>query len=128
MIQATLTGSGMSPYALPPIEQDFINIPTENAADVVTLSGEMYTDFTSQESAWEFNYASLTEEQYENIRAIYDSQFTEYAYPTLSIPFFSLEDKPVRMYINSKNIWNNCGDVQNVQIQFRETAQLPESS
>lgn len=128
MIQATLTGSGMLPYALPPIEHDFINTPTENAADVVTISGDMYTDFTSQESTWEFNYSSLTEAQYAAIREIYDSQFTEYTYPTLSIPFFSLEDKPVRMYINEKNIWNNCGDVQNVQISFRETSQLPESS
>lgn len=128
MITATLTGSGMTAYDMPPIEQDFINTPTENSADVVTISGDMYTDFTSQESAWEFNYSTLTEEQYAAIRAIYDSQFTEYAYPTLSIPFFSLTDKPVRMYINAKNIWNNCGDVQNVQIRFRETSQLPESS
>src|SRR5688572_28231881 len=122
-ITATLNGT-----AMPPIELDFINTPTENAVDVVTLDGSMYTDFVSQEYAWAFNYDSLTEAQYDAIRAIYDSQFTFYEYPLLSIPYYDIEDQPVRMRINEKNIWNHCGDVQGVQVTFRQTDQLPEVS
>lgn len=123
MITAQLNGVDM-----PPIEIDFINTPTENATDVVTLDGSMYTDFISQNYGWTFNYGSLTKAQYDIIRAVYDSQFTSYEYPLLTIDYYSVEDQPVRMYINEKNIWNNCGDIQNVQITFRETPQLPEVS
>lgn len=125
MITATLDG-----VAMPQIQRDFINAPIENASDVTTLSGELYTDFISVEHTWEFNYESLTQAQYDALRAIYDSQFeSPYEYPLLSIPYYDLVDQPVRMYINDKNIWNNCGAVQNVQFIFRITEQLdPEGS
>lgn len=123
MIIAQLNGVDM-----PPIEIDFINTPTENATDVVTLDGSLYTDFISQNYGWTFNYDSLTQAEYDVLRAVYDSQFTLYTYPELTIDYYSLEDQPVRMYINEKNIWDHCGSVQNVQITFRETPQLPEVS
>lgn len=123
MITATLSGD-----LLPPIELDFIDTPLENAVDVVTLSGEMYTDFTSQQREWTFNYDSLAENEYDEIREKYDAQFVDYQYPTLTIPHYSVADKPVRMYINEKSIWKHCGDVKGVQLKFRETSQLPEVS
>lgn len=108
---------------MPRIERDFISIPQENAVDVVPLSGKLYTDFVSVEESFTFNYQSLTQDQYDTLRAIYDSQFTTFEFPVLSIPFYGIENQPVRMYINDKNIWNNCGDVQNVQFIFRLTDQ-----
>ncbi len=123
MITATLNDTQM-----PPIELEFLHTPIENAVDVQTLDGSLYTDFVSQQYSWAFNYESLTQAEYDNLRAIYDLQFSIYEYPTLSIPYYSLTDQPVRMFINEKNIWNNCGAVQNVQFTFRETDQLPEVS
>lgn len=123
IITATLDGE-----AMPTIERDFINTPTENATDVQVLSGELYTDFVSIIETWTFNYSSLTQAQYEALRDIYNSQFeAPYQYPVLAIPFFGL-NSPARMYINEKNIWNNCGDVQGVQFIFRVTEQLEGSS
>lgn len=120
MITATLNG-----IAMPQIQRDFLNTPQENATDILTLSGEMYSDFVSIEQSWTFNYESLTQAQYDVLRAIYDSQFeSPFEYPLLSIPYYDLEDQPARMYINDKNIWNNCGSVQNVQFIFRLTDQL----
>lgn len=122
-ITATLNGQ-----AMPRIQRDFINTPTENAVDITTLSGDIYTDFVSIEETWTFNYESLTKAQYDALRAIYNSQFTEYEYPLLSIPFYNIDSVPVRMYINEKNIWNNCGSVQGVQFVFRVTDQLTDGS
>lgn len=128
MISATLTDQ-TGTLQLPPIEKQFLNTPLENAVDVTTLDGNIYTDFTGgRKASWEFNYDSLTEDEYNAIRAYYDAQFTLYAYPELSIPFYSLANRSVRMYINEKDIWNNCGAVQNVKLTFRETDQLPEVS
>jgi hypothetical protein len=123
MIIALLNG-----VQLPPIEQQFINTPQENAVDVTTLSGELYTDFVSIEHSWTFSYDSLTQAQYDVLRAVYNSQFTLFTFPELTIDFYDIEDQPVRMYINEKDIWNNCGAVQNVQITFRETEQLDSGS
>lgn len=119
MITAQLNGQEM-----PPLEVQFLNQNIENAVDVETLDASVYTDFVSNDLAeWTFNYAKLTEAQYDALRAIYDSQFTLFQYPVLTIPYYNT-DSPVRMYINTKDIWNNCGSVQNVQIRFRETRQL----
>jgi hypothetical protein len=126
-ITATLTNDNGS-LQLPAIEKQFLHAPLENAVDIQTLDGNIYTDFTSQKASWEFNYDSLTEDEYDAIRAFYDAQFTLLAYPLLSIPFYSLTNRSVRMYINEKDIWNNCGAVQNVKLTFRETDQLPEVS
>jgi hypothetical protein len=121
MITATLNG-----VAMPMIQRDFINTNLENAADVVTLDNSMYTDFVDNtHGLWEFNYAVLSQAEYDALRAAYDEQFLTGQYPLLSIPYYSVLDRPVRMYMNEKNIWNNCGSVQGLQIEFRETAQLP---
>lgn len=116
--------ASISSVDMPAIERDFVDTPLENAVDIVTLDGSLFTDFVSQERQWTFNYDSLTKAEYDDLRAIYDAQFTAYAYPELTIPFYSLTDQPVRMSINEKNIWDNCGDVAGVQITFRETTQL----
>lgn len=114
---------------LPPIEHDFIMTPLEMVTDVVTLGNEMFTDFSGETfNLWTFNYAYLTEAQFNAIKAIYDEQFTLYQYPLLTIDHYSVEDMPVRMTLNPRTIADHCGTVQGVQITFRETAQLPEGS
>lgn len=128
MITATLSDA-TDTLQLPPIEKQFLHAPVENAVDVTTLNNDVYTDFAgTQRGQWEFNYDSLTEDEYNDIRAFYDRQFTAFAYPELTIPHYSLSNQPVRMYINEKDIWNNCGAIQNVKLTFRETGQLPEVS
>ncbi len=127
-ITAILTNSSGS-LTLPPLEQDFINQNLENAVDVVTLDNAIYTDFIDSDFAqWSLQWESMTQAEYDAIRAFYDAQFTEFAYPTLDITFYDIEDVPVRMTINEKNIWNYCGDVMGVQITLRETNTLPEVS
>lgn len=124
MITSTLNGA-----AMPPIELEFLQTPVEMAVDVVTLDNSLYTDFSgNRHSSWTYNYESLTQSQYDTLKAAYDDQFADYQYPLLSIPYYSVTDVPCRMFINEKNIWDNCGSVQNVQITFRETSQLPEVS
>jgi len=118
-ITASLSGD-----QLPPIERQFVNTPIENATDVVTLDGTMYTDFISQHREWVFNYSSVDYADYNLLKAKYDAQFTNFEYPELTIDFYSISAVPVRMYINEKDIQDNCGNVANVQIRFRETRQM----
>lgn len=120
MITAFLNGS-----ELPQLEVPFLRTPIEMSADVVTLSNDMYTDFVNNlKAGWSMSWASLTEDEYNAIYAIYEWQFTNNDYPLLDIPYYGVTDIPVRMTINTKDIWKNCGDVQNVTISLRETSPL----
>lgn len=127
-ITATLTdntGTLTLPDIEVPLKTEFIDIAT----DVVTVSNDLYTDLVgNRRRRWTFNYSSLTEQQYDDIKAYYDNQFVTYQYPTLSIPFYSVTDVIVRMNINDQDVYNDCGNVENVIVTFRETAQLPEGS
>lgn len=124
MITATLS-NGSTTMQLPDIEVSLDTDTIENAQDVQTLDYNIYTDFINSKRRWVLKWDSLDETTYNTLRSIYESQFTDFQYPVLDIPYYSISDVPVRLYMNTKQVWNNCGDVQNVEISLRETAQLP---
>lgn len=110
----------------PPLERRFIRKRLENSTDVVTLANSMYTDFAdNQYNQWQINYDSLTKAQYDDIVADYEDQKTSGQYPTISIPYYGVSNVPARMYLNDQDVADDCGTVENIQITFRETAQLP---
>lgn len=127
MITATLTDETGS-FELPIIEVPLSEEIIENAVDVVTLSNDMYTDFIAQKRRWSFPFDSMSEDDYNAVRGYYDRQFTLYQYPQISIPYYSINGVYVRMFLNTKEIYNNCGSIQNIELSFRETSQLPEVS
>lgn len=127
MITATLT-NGSGSLELPLIEVPLSEQILDGVTDVETLDKNIYTDFIVQKRQWQFPYDSLSEDDYNAIRAFYSDQFVSFNYPTLSIPHYSVSDVPVRMYLNTKEVYNNCGDIQNIQLSFRETNQLIEVS
>lgn len=111
---------------LPALGVPLTETPIENATDVVTADNNVYTTFavSSNKRGWELRFDILKEADYNLVRAIYDDQWITYEYPTLSIPYYGIEDVPVRMSINPKEVFNHCGDVQNVIITLRESVQL----
>lgn len=128
-IEIILTDSTGS-LTIPDLEVPLIESLIENAVDVETLSRDVYTDFISNgnKRVWSHSWDSIPKELYDALRGYYDRQWTLFQYPTFAIPFYGIADVPVRMTINQKNIYNNCGDVQDVQASWRETAQLPVTS
>ena len=97
----------------------FIEKNRENASDIMVLDGSIYTDFISNKKGWEINFGKLTAEQYNALRAVYDSQFTTLEYPTFDVPEMSI-NTPVRMYINDKDIKGYGDWVSNVTITLLE--------
>lgn len=118
MIVAYLNG-----IQLPSIGVPLTETPIENSTDIVTADNNMYTTFgmSSNKRGWTIKWDLLKESEYNIIKDIYDSQWVAYTYPTLSIPFYGLEDIPVRMSISPKEVFNNCGDVQNLVVNLRES-------
>ena len=103
----------------------------ENATDTQTLDGNVSTDFiytAPNKRQWSHTWAYMSNEDYIELKAFYDRQFTLYKYPLFSCDFYSISQVPVRMSMTKKSIIDNCGTVQGVEVTFRETEQLEEGS
>lgn len=109
---------------LPRLEIPFVRIPIENSRDVETADGNVQTDFVSLELEWRLTYSRLTKEQYDEIYEIYLSQFETGDYPTMTIDYYNVDDVPVRMRINEKNIKNWGKYIEDVELILRETERL----
>jgi hypothetical protein len=127
MITATLSNSNGS-FELPLLEVPLSEEIIDSSTDIVTLDNNMYTDFTPDtKRRWSFPFTTMSETDYNSVKMFFNEQFTLYEYPTLSIPYYGIDQIPVRMYLNTKEVWNNCGDIQNIELSLRETDQLPEA-
>lgn len=112
---------------LPELEVPFTIGSFEGSADITTLSFNVYTDFITQKRTWTQTYAYITKEEYAIIKGYYDRQFTDYAYPRLSIEGSEnndVTDVVVRMTMTAQNIIDDCETVSDITINFRETRQL----
>lgn len=96
----------------------------EGAVDVTTLSFNVYTDFITQKRVWSHTWSYMSEADFAILKGYYDRQFTLYTYPQLTITDESVNLVTVRMTLNPKNIIDNCGQVNDVTVSFRETQQL----
>ena len=124
MINIQLTDD-VATLTLPTLEVPLTEQTIENAVDVQTLDFNVYTDFIAQKRLWSHTWATLTQAEYDALRAFYDRQFTTYKYPRITMAHYSVSDVPVRMTLNTKEVISHAGEVANVQVSFRETAQLP---
>lgn len=122
MIEMTLTdGTGSDTLAL-------LNVPLteatiEGAVDVQTLDNNISTYFTDNKRSWSHTWAYMTKDEYDTLKGYYDRQWVTYLYPLLTISQLSISNIPVRMYLEPKNIIDNCETVQGVTVSFRETGQ-----
>lgn len=103
-----------------------IEADIEGTADVTTLDLNVYTDFFAKKRAWENTLDYMTEEDFNQLKGFYDRQFTLFEYPILDIPDLGVTDVVVRMNLSPRRVIDNCGTVENVQINFRETVQITE--
>lgn len=109
---------------LPALEVPFTETPIESAVDVTTLDFNVYTDFTARKRQWSTQWAYLTTAQFELIMGFFNRQYTDFRYPTVTIAALGVENVPVRMTVNQRDIIDDCGTVAAFAISLRETAQL----
>jgi hypothetical protein len=65
----------------------------------------------------------MSEADFNKLKGFYDRQFTLWQYPLVSIPDLGVSNIVVRMSLSPRQVIDNCGTVQNVQITLRETVQ-----
>ncbi len=113
MIDAYLNG-----VLLPKLGLPFIENIIENAVDVVTLDGTMHTDFVNQRQGFGIRWDQLSLEDYETIRAIYNSQFDTSEYPEFTCDYFDVIDVPCRMFMNDRDVRVMGCEVYDIEVKL----------
>lgn len=119
----TLTDSTGS-ATMPPVNVPLTTDTLEGSTDVTPLSFNVYTDFIAQKDIWSHTWAYMTKAEYDILRGYYDRQFTLFKYPQITITDEGVTTVVVRMYMEKKDVIDNCGTVESVSVRFRETRQL----
>ena len=97
-IVATLSGQN-----LPKLEVPLTLVTDESSTDTVTVNGTLYTDFGWRRQTWHMPWTLLPEADYNLLKAIYNAQFANNTYPTLTIAKYGV-NTPVRVKLNDQNI------------------------
>lgn len=121
--RAYLTDSAGT-HELPPLEVPLTRVKNEKMTTVETLSGNVYDDSIATKRAWAHTWRYLTEDEYSLLDAIYERMKSEWTYPRLTIDGEGISNLVVKFELGAKNIIDNCGNVQDVTVSFRETRQV----
>jgi hypothetical protein len=111
-------------HELPPLEVPLTRVKNEKMTTVEPLSGNVYDQFFATKRVWAHTWKYLTKEQYDLLDEIYERMKSEWTYPQLTIEGENVTNLVVKFELGAKNIIDNCGEVQDVTVSFRETRQL----
>lgn len=109
---------------LPIVHYPFTRNPLENAADILTLDGTLYTDFITRRQSWNLHWAKLHEDDYNTIKNLYDLQWSNKDYHLLNIAYYNVIDQPVRMTLNEQDIKQDGCYMVNVDVTLTQANPL----
>lgn len=109
------------------LEAPLISSPVIAETDVVTIDNNISTYYTGTKRRFEVNFGYMTDAEYAILLGFRDRQYTNYKYPTIT--FSGASNLPstaitAKMVLNDQRIINNCGLVENVTAEFRESKQM----
>lgn len=115
-------------HELPALEVPLTRVKNEKKTVVEPLSANVYEDYIATKRAWAHTWAYLTQEEYDLLDSILERRKTDNTYPQLTIESNNANDSvellTVQYELSPKNIIDDCGNVQDVTVSFRETRQL----
>lgn len=111
-------------HELPPLEVPLTRVKNEKMTTVEPLSGNVYDDYIATKRTWAHTWRYLSEDEYALLDEIYERMKSEWTYPQLTIDGENVTDLVVKFELGAKNIIDDCGEVQDVTVSFRETRQL----
>lgn len=109
------------------IEAPLVSSPVIAETDVVTIDNNISTYYTGTKRRFEVNFGFMSATEYAKLLGFRDRQYTNYKYPTIQITGannISSTSITAKMILNDQRIINNCGLVENVTAEFRESKQM----
>lgn len=108
-----------SPSPNTPLSESII----ESSAEVTTLDLNVYVDLMNTKRLWRITWGYMEATDYARLRDFYDRQFTALQFPDVTIPDLGVTSVVVRATISDKNITDESGLIENVELTLRETVQ-----
>lgn len=93
-------------------------------SEVLTASGDVYTDYIYKKFEFEYEWGFLVADEYAVLEGFFNRQYSLNKYPRISIPELGVDNMVAKMELSDQNIVNNCGMVEKVKVSFRESSQL----
>lgn len=102
--------------------------PVINMTDITTIDNNVSTYITgSPKKLYTFNLGYLDAETFGVLKGFYDRQITNLKYPQITVEGadnLNIENMTARMILGEQAVIDNCGNVENVTVQFRESKQM----
>lgn len=117
------TDGWTSPTPDPPVKETSI----EYVTTVTTLDLNVYVDLLAKKREWTISWGYMKGEDYTELKAFYDRQFSLLKFPTVSIPDLGVANVVVRATLSEKNVADQSGLIENVELTLRETVQKTET-
>lgn len=95
----------------------------EGKSQNTTLDGNIFVDYAYSKKSFTVDIFHLTPQDYADIRAFYDYQYSNARFPVISIPELDIENMPVYFEMSNRQIVNQCLLTDKLTLKFRETIQ-----
>lgn len=104
-----------------------VSNPVIAETDVQTIDVNISTYYTGSKRYYEFNLGFVSKDGYAILQGFRDRQYTNMKYPLITISGdenINVTNMPAKMTLSSQNIIDNCGNVQDCVVTFRESRQM----
>lgn len=104
-----------------------VSDPEIISRDVETIDGNISTYYSTTKQSLTVNLGYLTAAQYSLVKAFRDRQYANLKYPTITISGaanIQVSNMTAKMTLNEQRIVCQCGIVENVSLEFRESKQI----
>lgn len=108
-----------SPTPDTPLSEQVIELSSE----VTTLDLNIYVDLLNTKKIWTVRWGYMSTTEYNILLGFYNRQSSNLEFPELTIPDLGVTGIITRMTISDKNIVDESGLIENVEITLRETVQ-----
>lgn len=102
-----------------PLYKSLKEMINPNETDNTTLDGTLYTDFVNNRRSWLVGWEKLKAADYDTIRALYNAQYTNEAYPVVQIPEYGVS-AAMKINISDRNIRLNGEIIEGFSITLKE--------
>lgn len=109
------------------IEAPLVSAPIIAETDVKTVDNNISTYYTGTKRGFTVSFGYMSDSEYALLLGFRDRQYTNMKYPTITIsgatniPSMAITAK---MTLNDQRIITNCGLVEGVSADFRESKQM----
>lgn len=109
------------------LDAPLISSPIIAETDVRTIDNNISTYYTGSRRGFTVNFGYMDDNAYAILVGFRDRQYTNLKYPTIT--FAGASNLPstaitAKMVLNEQRIINNCGLVEGVSADFRESKQM----